>query len=212
VFRRAVHVVVATALSAGCHQTLPPAYVEAVAPPIDTSRPAPDGTARLVIDVVNGPTPVEQQHMVPQPHSKDGSRIGYELVAEASPLCTTPCVVDVPPGNLLLRFPQLGTDDYEVDLVRVGPDPSVYRRSLSVYNEDSSTFGILATSIGALPLVAGTALLPIGLARDSNGMTVAGGINLGVGVVVMTLGILALRRHPTTFQPGASNHFSLGTR
>lgn len=207
-----MHVVVAAALTVGCHQTLPPVHVEAVTPPVDTSRPAPDGTARLIIDVVEGPTPVEQQRTVAQPFSKDGSRIGYELVGEGSPLCTSPCVVDVRPGNLLLRFPQIGTDDYEVDLVHVGPDPSVYRRSLSVYDEDSSTFGILATSIGAAPLVAGAALLPIGLARDNSGMTVAGGISLGVGALVMTLGILALRRHPTTFRPGASSHFPLGAR
>jgi hypothetical protein len=51
--------------------------------------------------------------------------------------------------------------------------------------------------------------LPIGLSQDSRGMTIAGGITLGVGAVVMTLGILSLRANASTFRPGASNHFPL---
>ena len=147
--------------------------------------------------------------MTPKPASNDGSRIGYELVAETTPLCTTPCVVDVPAGNLLLRFPQIGTGDTETDLVRVGPEPSVYRRSLTLYDEDSSLFGLIATSLGGMAAVTGAALLPVGLAKHDAGMTTGGAITLGVGAIVTTLGIIALRRHPTTFRPGASNHFPL---
>ena len=88
---------------------------------------------------------------------------------------------------------------------------SVYRRSLSVYEGNTGalrTMGIIGTSVGGAALITGIVLLPIGLADDSDGLTTAGGLTLGLGAAVMTLGILAIRRDSPTYRPGASNHFS----
>lgn len=103
-------------------------------------------------------------------------------------------------------------DKTEVELVHIGPEPSVYRRSLSIYNDGSGglrLFGVLATSIGGASAVTGTALLPIGLAKDSSGLTISGGITLGVGAVLLAIGIWAIRADSPTYRPGASNHFPL---
>jgi hypothetical protein len=72
------------------------------------------------------------------------------------------------------------------------------------------TLGIIATAVGGSALVTGTALLPIGIAKDIDAMTAAGGIPLGTGAVLLTLGILALRATADTYQPGSSNHFAPG--
>ena len=79
---------------------------------------------------------------------------------------------DVAAGNVLLGFPVVGRSAMEVELVNIGPDPSVYRRSLSIYEDRTGTtrvLGIIATAVGGASLMTGAVLLPIGLARDSGG-------------------------------------------
>lgn len=130
-------------------------------------------------------------------------------------LCAiSPCATDVPAGNVLLGFPVVGKQAMEVELVNVGPDPSVYRRSLSIYEDNTGTtrvLGIIATAVGGASMMTGAALLPIGLARDNGGLTMAGGISLGAGTVALVLGILAMRADSPTYRPGSSNHFPLAT-
>jgi len=146
-----------------------------------------------------------------------GGHTTYELHEAPTLLCAvTPCVTNLPVGNVLLGFPVIGDDDkQEVELVHIGAEPSVYRRSLSVYNDSSGglrLFGILATSIGGASAITGTALLPIGLAKDNTGLTVSGGITLGVGALALAIGIWAIRADSPTYRPGSSNHFPLGPR
>jgi hypothetical protein len=165
-----------------------------------------------VIDVVDGPAAVDRVAIVPEPVTL-GARQAYDLSGHAEPLCaTSPCAVDLPIGNHILRFPLLGRDAHEVELVHVGPDPSVYRRALSMYGGKpgaTRTMGILSTSLGGAALITGTALLPIGLAKDNGSLTAAGGISLGAGTLLLTLGILAIRADSPWFRPGAANHFPL---
>jgi hypothetical protein len=88
----------------------------------------------------------------------------------------------------------------------------VYRRALSMYGGKpgaTRTMGILSTSLGGAALITGTALLPIGLAKDNGSLTAAGGISLGAGTLLLTLGILAIRADSPWFRPGAANHFPL---
>jgi hypothetical protein len=131
-------------------------------------------------------------------------------------LCATaPCATDIPVGNVLLGFPVVGKPNVtEVELVNVGPDPSVYRRSLSIYNDNTGgtrVLGIIATAVGGTAVMTGTALLPIGLAKDIDGLTVAGSISLGAGAALLALGIWAIRHDAPTYRPGSSNHFPLAT-
>jgi len=171
----------------------------------------PVSSARLIIEDVEAPVAVQRVKMEARPHSSS-RRTTFGFYETTETLCPrTPCAVDVPPGNILLGFPVLGKDYYETELVNVGPDPSVYRRSLTIYTDNSGstrTFGILGTAIGGTALMTGAALLPIGLAKDNSGLTVAGGASLGAGALLLTLGILAINADSPTYRPGSANHFS----
>ena len=96
--------------------------------------------------------------------------------------------------------------------MHIGPEPSVYRRSLSIYEDQTGATrvtGIILTAVGGTSAATGAVLLPIGLAKDSTGMTTAGGITLGAGAALLTLGILMMRADAPTYRPGSSNHFPL---
>ncbi|HVK85166.1 MAG TPA: hypothetical protein VM513_13710 [Kofleriaceae bacterium] len=201
-------------LAAGCVRQLPPAPTPPpVAPRVEAAAPPPQGYGRLIVDVVEGPAPVQRIHMASQPVDNGRGRTVYRFSEQPEPLCTAaPCAADVPIGNILLAFPVVGRNAQEVELVHVGPDPSVYRRALSIYEDKTGgtrVAGIIATSLGGTAMMTGAALLPIGLAKDNSGLTLAGSVSLGAGVVSLVLGILAMRADAPTFRPGASNHFPL---
>jgi hypothetical protein len=195
---------------------LPPAPIpEPVAPPGIQAGALQPGQGRLVVDVTDGPAPVQRIRMIAKPFEDAYAMTHYTLEEGSEVLCAqTPCVTDLPVGNIILGFPVIGRDQTEVELVHVGPDTSVYRRTLSIYADKPGgrrVSGVLYTVFGGTALVTGTVLLPIGLAEGINPMTWAGGISLGVGAAVMTLGIIMLRHDATTYRPGASNHFPLAT-
>jgi hypothetical protein len=167
-----------------------------------------------VVDVVEAAVPVQRIRMDATQVDAGEGRVSYRLFERPETLCaTTPCATDVPVGNVLLGFPVIGKPDAtEIELVHVGPDPSVYRRSLSIYKDDTGgtrLFGIIATAVGGSAAITGTALLPIGLAKDIDGMTLAGGISLGAGAALLAFGIWAIRHDAPTYRPGSSNHFPL---
>ncbi len=199
----------------GCIKQLPPAPIPEPVPPTVAAgtSPAP-GTGRLIVDVVDGHAPVQRVRMEarPSPNAQGVPTVRFEQTP--TELCpAAPCVTDVPVGNILLGFPVIGDGDaLETELVHVGPDPSVYRRSLSVYTDNSGAsrvLGILATSIGAAAAITGTALLPIGLSKGNDGMTLAGSVSLGGGLALVAIGILMIRADSPTFRPGSSNHYLL---
>jgi hypothetical protein len=171
------------------------------------------GQGRLIVDVTDGPTPVQRIRMIAKPITSPFAMTHYSLEEGSEVLCAqTPCVTDLPIGNVILGFPVIGRDETEVELVHIGPDSSVYRRTLSVYADRPGgrrVSGILYTVFGGTAVVTGTVLLPIGIAEGITPMTWAGGLSLGIGTAVMTLGIIMLRHDATTYRPGASNHFPL---
>jgi hypothetical protein len=214
VFRRITHVLLIASLPAACVKTLPPAPTpEPVAPALPAATaPLAAGQGRLVVDVVEGPTPVQRIRMTPQPIN-DGKRTRYRFEETPETLCMrSPCATDVAPGNVLLAFPVVGRDATEVELVHVGAETSVYRRSLSIYTDDTGglrVFGIVATAVGGTAAFTGTCLLPIGLAKDYDGLTTAGAISLGGGALLLAIGIWAMNHDAPTFRPGSSHHFPL---
>src|SRR5215211_251299 len=137
-----MHALLIASLLAACVKRLPPAPPpEPVAPPLPAAAAPPGGHGRLIVDVVEGPTPVERIRIVAQP--MNGGT--YQFVEAPEPLCTSPCATDLPAGNVLLRFPVLGKNATEEELVHVGTDTSVYRRALSIYHDDTGAlrvFGI----------------------------------------------------------------------
>lgn len=211
--RVTVGVCIVATLSA-CVKRLPPAPIpEPIAPPVQTAGPPPEGQGRLIVDVVEGPAPVQRVRIDARQRDHGGGRYTYSLVEVPELLCpAAPCIRDVPRGNILLGFPVIGEDTLEVELVHIGPEPSVYRRSLSIYSGGTGglrIFGIIGTSVGGAAIATGAALLPIGLAKDNGGLTTAGAISLGAGSALLALGIWAIRRDSPTYRPGSSNHFPL---
>ena len=200
---------------AGCVKQLPPAPIpEPVAPPVAQAGAPQEGHGRLIVDVVDGPAPVARVRMeaLPSPNPQGVPTVRFEQTP--TELCpAAPCVADVPLGNVLLGFPVIGDDGaLETELVNIGPEPSVYRRSLSVYTDNTGAtriLGIIATSLGAASAITGTALLPIGLSKDSDGLTLAGGVTLGGGLALVVAGILMIRADSPTFRPGSSNHYPM---
>lgn len=201
-------------LSAACVRQLPTAPTPApVAPPVATSAPAPaDGMGRLVVDIVDGPIPVHRVHMRPRAVAGDDGRVRFRFSEAPEPLCpAAPCVAEIPSGNILLGFPVIGKSTLEVELVHVDPGTTVYRRSLSLYQDNTGalrTWGIVSTAVGGTATMVGASLLPIGLGKDMDGMTTAGGITLGAGVAMLVFGIWAIRKDAPTYRPGSANHFS----
>jgi hypothetical protein len=202
-------------ISSGCVRQLPPAPTPAATlPPLPTGAPPANGQSRLVVDVTDGPAPVQRVQLEPKQQTDPSGHVSYQLVESPHELCPrAPCVTDLPPGNVLLGFPVIGKpDDLEIELVHAGPDPSVYRRTLSVYTDDTGglrVMGIIMTSVGGASAITGTTLLPIGLAKGNDGLTVAGSVTLGAGAVLLALGIWAIRHDAPTYRPGSSNHFPL---
>lgn len=199
---------------AGCVKNLPPAPTPAlvVPPQVEQSAPPAAGTGRLVVDVVDGPAPVERVRMDPQPVTTATGRTAYRFDEKPDNLCpAAPCITDLSPQNILLGFPVIGDPNgLETEMVHIDEGTNIYRRSLSEYHKRSpGVYGILMTSLGGTAMMTGAALLPIGLAKDMPGMTTAGAVSLGVGTLALTLGIIALRGNASTYRPGSMIHFTL---
>jgi hypothetical protein len=213
---RAGAAIIGVLSSTACVRQLPPAATpETIAPPgIDASAALEAGHGRLVVDVVDGPTSVQQVRMTSQQQDDGLGHVSFRFSESPEVLCaTSPCVADVPEGNVLLGFPVIGNRDLEVELVHVGPEVEVYRRSLSVYRNDTGALrviGIVAASLGSAATITGICLLPVGLGKDNDDLATAGAIVLGAGLVITTFGIWAIRHDAPTYRPGAANHFSLG--
>ena len=210
-------VLASTLISTGCARRLPPLPApKAIVPSTNTTSEPATGKGRLIIDVVDGPTPVQRVHMQAEPFEDGQGRTRFRFYEAPTPLCaTSPCVVDLTPGNVLLGFPVTGDDNsMEIELVHVGEGAAVYRRSLSYYHRNKGALwvlGIIGTSAGGASLLTGTALLPLGLARGNDGVTIAGGTTLGAGALLVTLGILAIRADSPISRSGSAIHFPLAS-
>ena len=201
-------------LAAGCNRQLPPAPTpQMVAPAIALETGLAQGEGQLVVDVVDGPTQVMRIRMLPSQVIDSQGRKRYQFNEDAEVLCAaTPCVVKQRVGPLVLGFPVLGNPgSMEVELVHVDQQASVYRRALSFHDPVKSgpgrTLGIVGTALGGTAVVAGAALLPIGLSKDKSGLTLAGSITLGAGAALTALGIWALSGTSSSYRPGSAIHF-----
>jgi hypothetical protein len=197
-------------MTVGCMKQLPPAPIpEPIAAPVAEAAAPREGHGRLIVDVVDGPAPVARVRMEARPSPNPQGLPTVRFTQTPTELCpAAPCITELPFGNILIGFPVVGDHGaLETELVNIGPEPSVYRRSLSVYTDNTGAtriLGILATSLGAASAITGTALLPIGLSKGNDGMTLAGGVTLGGGLAAVVIGILMIRADSPTFRPGSS--------
>jgi hypothetical protein len=170
-------------------------------------------TGSLIVDVPEGSVPVYRARLEARKQDNGTRRPTFRFFdLPAEKICDgTPCVIDEPPGNILIGFPVLGCRPaIDFDLVHVGLDPSVYRRSLAIFEDETGAekiVGIVAASLGAAASITGIVLLPSGISKDNSGLTAAGGITLGAGALALTVGILMIRHDSATYRPGSANHF-----
>ena len=162
----------------------------------------------------DGPVTVERIQLEPQPANAPGEGTIQRWRFEERPevLCaSTPCVVDLPVGNVLLGFPTLGSEELVTRvLVHVSEEPTVYRRALDQYFPRRAGMlgvGVPSLLVGLGSASAGAALLPQGLDRDDRGRTIAGAVTLGVGVALFAIGYWLIKQGRHSLRPGASVHF-----
>jgi hypothetical protein len=195
--------------AAGCIHELPPRETPGPVDPPAASYPPAPGLGRLYVDVVDGPTHVRVVKPITVTETVNDEEFETEELEDQA-TCTSPCVLDLPLGDHLLAFPVRGGG---VDVARViaSPSPTVYRRALGWRQRGDAGFalGVLGASFGGVSFVTGAALLPTGLATDSHGLTVAGGITLGAGALLTAAGILAIMNHPLAEQAGAGAQYGL---
>jgi len=197
-------------MTSACTRQLAPAPIPtAVVPVVRIEAPPLQGNGRLIVDVPEGPVPVYRARFEARKQDNGAFRF-FDLPPEL--VCKqTPCVIDAPPGNILIGFPVLGCRPaIDYDLVHVGLDPRVYRRSLAIFENETGAekiVGIVGASLGAAATITGIALLPVGLSKDNGALAAAGGITLGAGALVLTAGILMIRHDSATYRPGSANHF-----
>jgi hypothetical protein len=208
---RSALVLYGLALAAGgCIHELPPRETPGpVDPPAAAYAPTP-GLGRLYVDVVDGPTQVRVVRPITVTETVNDEQFETEELEDQAS-CTSPCVLDLPPGKHLLAFPVRGSGGVDLASVLVSPSPTVYRRALGWRQRGDAGFalGVVGASFGGVSFVTGAALLPTGLATDSHGLTVAGGITLGVGALLTAAGILAIMNHPLAEQAGAGAQYGL---
>jgi len=130
---------------------------------------------------------------------------------EVQALCTTPCALDLALGRHTLAFPMRGAGGDDLADVLASPNPTVYRRALGLRRSGGAGFalGVLGATFGGMSLATGAALLPVGLAKDSHGMTLAGEITLGAGALLTAVGVWAIADHPLVEQAGAGAQYAL---
>ncbi len=208
-FTRLVVATMALGLVA-CTRTLPRRTVpEAEMPSVDLSRPSPTGTGRLVVDVPEASVPVSRMTVRNVP---DGEH--FRLIEEPSEVCpATPCVLDLPVGNVLLAFPVLGNEGAlsTPELVHVSGEASVFRRNLDLYAHDRRALYRSGGIFMALSFVAMIAGLIVGqnAAEGDPGSTdrLVGRSMLIGGAALMIPSTLMLYYGSPTQTPGSSVHF-----
>jgi hypothetical protein len=195
---------------AGCiHEVLPPP----VPGPVQLSwvgTPAPAEHGRVYVDVVDGPTIVRAVRSVSITATVNDQVFDWDVL-ETEQQCRTPCYLDMPLGQQALAFPLRGSRQEEVVDVPVSTTPSLYRRALGSRRPGGAGFvlGVLGTTFGGISFTTGAALLPVGLATGTSGLTTSGAITLGVGAALVALGIWAIADHPILEQSGAGARYDL---
>lgn len=205
--------------ASACVRTLPAAPIPAAIAPAgiratNATSAIPSERNRLIVDVVDGYGPIQRVAMRGVATDNGRGRTTYRFSEDMQIACAKPpCELEIAVGNAVLGFPVLGRpNDVELELVHVGEQPEVYRRTLSVYDDRSGglqVLGIVMASVGGASMTTGTVLLPIGLATSHDSLSLAGGATLAAGAAVLAFGIWALRHDADTFRPGSANHYLL---
>jgi hypothetical protein len=160
--------------------------------------PPPAGTGRVVLDSVDGPATVEEVVGETSGYAHGYDAFAYASATSTKPICTTPCVVDLLPGNHQLIFHTVGEKTSYVATVVAGARPSVYR--LAPTRTTGPTGRVLVGGLDGLALAAlmlAPTLLVVSAIPSATkegrsdevrsagtALAVGGGILLGIGIAI----------------------------
>jgi hypothetical protein len=176
------------------------------------NEPPPNGAGRVVIDA-NG----DRAKVVEITGSATAAAGNYRAtIIGLRPLCTTPCVVDLPYGShpLVLRSTTDETRVSELDL-DVGPKPKVVRHTLGEKKDGGAarTIGSTVLVLGATAALTGALLWGVGelASREGqqSGLVGPGQIVTGIGAAGIVLSIPLLVVGRPSERPGATTEWTV---
>lgn len=182
-----VAVVVASLSTSACYR-----HVRANAPPmparllpaIDLSGVPAPGLTRLVLDSPDGPATVERLRGGTMQGVAGTLMLGGSLQV-ATNVCVTPCVVDMPPGNLELRFTAVNDSTRtSTGFVNLDQQTTGYRHAVGTQRNRAwrGFAGWPLLVIGALSATASAQDMAQGSDRSNMGSTlVIGGLLAALG-------------------------------
>jgi hypothetical protein len=175
--------------------------------------PPPPGNGRVILDTDGEPASVVE--ITSGSLSADGSSGALgDNVPGMRPLCTTPCVVDLPYGShpIVLRSTSDETHQSETEL-DVGARAKVFRHTLGERTDGGGLrmVGASVLTLGILAVAAGTVMWAAGVTsnRGSQSLATNGEVLTlgGAGGVVLSIQFLIMGR--PTERPGSTTHWSL---
>lgn len=211
----AVFSLTSVALGTGCTEHLPPPSPPARELPKDVDLPTdppPSGAGRVVIDA-NG----DRAKVVEITGAASAAAGNYRATfIGLRPLCTTPCVVDLPYGShpLVLRSTTDASRISELEL-EVGPRPKIVRHELGERKNGgaANSIGSSVLVLGAITALTGGLLWGLGELSSKpdqpSGLVGPGQVVTGVGAAGILLSIPLLVIGRPSERPGATTEWTL---
>ncbi len=200
-------------LTAGCgveHLPAPAAPAKVVPEDVDMPpEPPAAGMGRILLDA-NG----ERAKVVEVTGSATASNGRYSAtIVGIRPLCTTPCVVDLPYGThpIVLQSTTDETHRSEADL-EVTARAKVFRHALGERRDGGAAqaIGTTVLTLGLVAATTGALLWGLGSANSGGASLVEKGqliTGLGAGGIVLSIPFLVVGR--STERPGATTQWAL---
>jgi len=200
-------------LATGCGvQRLPPPNPPAKVIPTDLdvpTEPPAAGTGRVILDTNGEPAKVSE---ITGAATASNGRYTATIVG-VRPLCTTPCIVDLPYGShpLVMRSISDETHQSETDL-DVGARAKVFRHSLGERKDGGPLHAVGSSlfAVGLITAATGAILWAVGAASTSgSGLAGTGQLitGLGAGGIVLSIPFLAVGR--PTERAGSTTQWTL---
>jgi len=195
-------------------RVLPPSVVEPASSP-------PPGHGRVLVDVTDGPTDVEEVVARGKVAQKRTVLVGgvphasttMEDMEMTKRLCQTPCYLDLPYGRHDLKFVLRSDGKTDSAIVSFEKQPTAYRRSLGFFDRKVGTRwgGFILTITGGAFVASGGLVAGIE-AGDLGGKNKSYGVPIGfivTGAVVAGVGIYLLIRSRPVKQDGVAVQWPL---
>jgi hypothetical protein len=200
-------------LATGCGvQRLPAANPPAKVVPSDLDLPLDPpaaGTGRVILETNGEPAKVVE---ITGAATASSGRYTATIVG-VRPLCTTPCVVDLPYGSHPLVMHSLSDETHQSETeLEVGARAKVFRHSLGERKDGGAarTVGSSLLTLGLLAVTTGAILWAAG-ASNTNGSDLAGKGQLvtllGAGGIGLSIPFLLVGR--PTERPGSTTQWNL---